>query len=351
MIINCDYCNKEFNKKPSQIKRSKNHFCSKDCHNKWMDGKTYPERSTKVTHNCHQCGESITVPNYKFERFLKGEIKDLFCDKDCSARWKSVHFKGEKSTKYNSIETNCEFCGTVYIVPKSRENTSKYCSNDCHSKDRIENIEVICDYCEITFTKKRAMIRNNNFCNRECSAQWNSENNKRQVAIACFICDKEFNVHRSRAESAKSCSKKCHYIWLKEYYFKSDKGRQHLINNGVKSQLNQNYSDTKPERIMKEYLIHNNIEFIPQHPMYDKFVVDFYLPKEDAVIEVFGDYWHGNPLFYGESEKTKPLSEKQIRQKKKDKSRQAYLEKCGHSFHILWENDIYHNLAEITKFL
>ncbi|GEM_PF-2993594 len=351
MLIVCTYCSKKLNKKPSQIKRSKNHFCDKKCHNKWMRGKTRPEKQNKVKHNCHQCDKPMEVENYKYKRFLNGEIKNLFCNKNCLADWQRVNFKGEKSSKFNRITKKCGFCDEEYSIPKSRENTSKYCSNECHSNSRIEDIVVECNYCDSMFTKKRAQIKDRNFCSKSCSSKWNSENNNLQVAKECFACNKKYKVHRSRAESSKTCSRECHGIWLKEYYFKTEKGKQHLINNGVKSQLTQKHSDTKPERIIKELLIHKNIEFIPQHLMYDKFVVDFYLPKENIVIEVFGDYWHGNPLFYGELGTMKPLTEKQIKQKNKDKAREAYLKKCGHAFYILWEHDIYNNLEEVIEFL
>lgn len=351
MLINCDYCGEEFHKKPSQIKRSKNHFCSKWCNDKWQTGRTRPERSNRVRHNCEQCNKEILVENYKYNRFLNGEIKNLFCDIQCYAEWQKVNLRGANNPAYNSIEKECRFCGDSYTIPKSEEKTSKYCSAECRISGRVEDIEVTCDYCDTVFTKKRAQIRNRNFCNRECSGKWTSENNNFQVSKECLICKKDFLVHRGREETAKTCSKECHYTWLREYHCKEEDVRKRLIKQGVNSQKNKKYSETKPERILKEFLIQKNIEFIPQHSMYDKFVVDFYLPKENIVIEVFGDYWHGNPLFYGDEENPKPLTKKQIKQKKKDKAREAYLKTCGHEFQVLWEHDIYHNLSEITKFL
>lgn len=34
--LNCDYCGKEFGRYPSNIKQSKNHFCSQKCKGQWQ---------------------------------------------------------------------------------------------------------------------------------------------------------------------------------------------------------------------------------------------------------------------------------------------------------------------------
>ena len=43
MLVNCSNCNKEFNKIPSEIKRTKNHFCSRHCSTTY-NNKKYPKR-------------------------------------------------------------------------------------------------------------------------------------------------------------------------------------------------------------------------------------------------------------------------------------------------------------------
>lgn len=291
MLIRCTYCNTEFHRSPSQVKASKRHYCSRECHNEW--------------------------------RRKKGRT-DVICD----------------------------HCSKKFSLINSKLDTTRFCSRSCRLKGlKAEYVDLVCKYCENQFTRKRAQVFATTFCDRECSARWNSEYNNRQATIECLICSKKFNVQRSRANTAKTCSRKCHGVWLSEYYAKTKEGKEHYRNNGIKTTMNQNYSQTKPERIMSEFLIHNNIEFIPQHLMYDKFIVDFYLPNNNIVIEVFGDYWHGNPKFYGETGALKPLTKKQNKQKSKDRSREAYLKKCGHEFHILWEDDIYNKLSEITEFL
>jgi G:T-mismatch repair DNA endonuclease (very short patch repair protein) len=89
---------------------------------------------------------------------------------------------------------------------------------------------------------------------------------------------------------------------------------------------------TKPEREMALILEKMKRPFIHNCLLYNKFFVDFLVGN--TVIEVFGDYWHGNPLFFPAPSKT------QITQHKKDKSRIAYLAKCGHNVVVFWENEI-----------
>lgn len=48
MIIKCTYCGNEFNIKPSQIKRSKNNFCSRKCHDFFRHETKVKEMSVKV---------------------------------------------------------------------------------------------------------------------------------------------------------------------------------------------------------------------------------------------------------------------------------------------------------------
>lgn len=248
------------------------------------------------------------------------------------------------------MSVHCEFCEKEYKVIKSKAEETRFCSSECRIKGRVEDISLICDFCGTAFSKKRNKIRDNNFCKKKCSEKWNSERSKR-VTLKCETCESSYVVSKGRENTSKNCSKKCHYIWLKNVYCQDPKVIERLRTQGAKSYAHQNNSNTKPERILKEYLIGNKIEFIEQLLMYDKFVVDFYLPEYDIIIEVFGDYWHANPLFYGDGVTKKKITKKQEKQIKKDRAREAYLKKCGHSFHILWENDIYNNLDKIINFL
>lgn len=348
MLIKCEYCDKEFNRKPSHVKRNKNNFCGKVCSDKWKIGKRSQSSVERIKHNCHYCSSEIKVKPSKYKMFLEGVYEDLFCNKYCLANWQRVSWKEKGSPRFKKrIEKICDHCDSEYLITQRKEENSRYCSSECRSSSKVVQIESKCNHCFKTFSRKPSAIGEKNFCDRKCYGEWSSQINSLKVEKICETCESSFTVHRNRSKSAKNCSKECHYKWLSEVYYKTEKGKAHAIKGGINSTLNQKYSNTKPERILKEFLIHEDIEYKDQYLMYDKFIVDFYIPEKNLVIEVFGDYWHANPKFYGGC--GKPLTKQQEKQIKKDNSRKAYLEKCGHRFLIMWEDDIYNILPEIAK--
>jgi very-short-patch-repair endonuclease len=60
----------------------------------------------------------------------------------------------------------------------------------------------------------------------------------------------------------------------------------------------KSFYNTKPEIRMKNILNDLNIKFIHQYPLKTKhnhFLVDFFIPLYNIVIEVDGKYWHAHP--------------------------------------------------------
>jgi very-short-patch-repair endonuclease len=60
------------------------------------------------------------------------------------------------------------------------------------------------------------------------------------------------------------------------------------------------------------------------------FIVDFRVGM--LIIEADGDYWHGHPS-------REPLTQRQIKQQKRDAARNKYLTKCGYVVVRIWESD------------
>lgn len=88
MLVKCDNCGKEFNKKPNQIKRHKTHFCSKGCQKEFKNIKT-PVR-------CEQCGKDFN----KIPSNIKLHPRH-FCSRVCSHE-ASRKYVGEVSGNYFS---------------------------------------------------------------------------------------------------------------------------------------------------------------------------------------------------------------------------------------------------------
>lgn len=106
----------------------------------------------------------------------------------------------------------------------------------------------------------------------------------------------------------------------------------------------RSYVMTKPEKIIAHQLNLLNVKYTHNAPLYNKFLVDFLL-ENGLIIEVFGDYWHGNPLIF------KMLNNTQVKQQNKDKSRLSYLKSCGRKVLVFWENDIKSNIDLIVDII
>ena len=64
------------------------------------------------------------------------------------------------------------------------------------------------------------------------------------------------------------------------------------------------------------------------------------------MIEVFGDYFHANPIKYGDG--IDRLQKKNILN---DKRKLKYLEKCGYKTVVIWENDINGDIDKIKEYI
>lgn len=80
---------------------------------------------------------------------------------------------------------------------------------------------------------------------------------------------------------------------------------------------------TNLEKIVTLYLKSKKINYKFQYLINNKFLVDFYLPEDNLIVEADGDYWHNLD-----------------RVKKKDKAENAYLAKCGFNMLRLKEEEI-----------
>ncbi len=89
---------------------------------------------------------------------------------------------------------------------------------------------------------------------------------------------------------------------------------------------------TKPELKLFGILDELDINYKPDHLMYNKFFVDAYIPDKNIILEVDGRYWHSLP-----------------KQQLKDKSRDAYLKACGYKVYRFWEDDF--DKQKISNFI
>lgn len=157
--VECEYCGKGFNRKPSEI--GERIFCSKECYQKakhHRKGKYVP---------CEYCGKLI----YRMPHYLK-KNKHLFCSRECDGKWRSKNLKGDKASHYKNalLHKICAFCGKEFTTYFKM---AKYCSRSCYFNARHirGTIEQICQNCGKKFWRhKSASVREKkyNFCSVEC---------------------------------------------------------------------------------------------------------------------------------------------------------------------------------------
>lgn len=103
---------------------------------------------------------------------------------------------------------------------------------------------------------------------------------------------------------------------------------------GMVSNLKQSkYKMNTPERKFADFLKLNKIEYVYSSIM-SKFQYDFKIKNERILIEVDGDYWHGNPNLY------KSFNDIQLKMKCRDKEKEEFAK--AHNFKLLriWVSEL-----------
>lgn len=102
------------------------------------------------------------------------------------------------------------------------------------------------------------------------------------------------------------------------------------------------------EDFAKEFLDKLGVEYVYQYEAKDigRFY-DFFIPKSNLIIEVDGDYWHGNPEKYDDSE----LKRHQIRAQRVDEYKNKWALLHGIPILRIWESDIRKNPKKVMKIL
>lgn len=281
---NCAKCNCKVMVRPSKYKPN-NNYCSRSCFYEIL----HQKNDHKVISVCEVCSKGFHLPPSR-------KNKAKFCSHKCQGL-----FKRRKNKQ-------CQQCGTSF---RPRKNDSKFCSKECAStSQQRDKVRCNCKWCNKEIYKAKSNKSKSKFCTVWCANKWAKRN---QVKINCEVCNKELWVSRSRYNNCSCCSKKCL----------------------------QNLKINKVEKEVYSILRSFNLEVIEQHEINKKFVVDAYLPKYNTIIQVDGDYWHGNPCYYPDPNK---MQRKNIA---RDKSLDKYLIKCGYQTIRIWESELKSNTSII----
>lgn len=127
-------------------------------------------------------------------------------------------------------------------------------------------------------------------------------------------------------------------IFRKNEWKNKTENEKMIIIKRLNNAMIQKKSPTKIEIKIKNFLDELNITNIKNKKI-NNFLCDFYLPDYNFVIECDGDYWHANPMFYGDKELTNP----QIKNIERDIRKNNMLNEKKIPFLRFWEHDINKN--------
>lgn len=133
---------------------------------------------------------------------------------------------------------------------------------------------------------------------------------------------------RKRMTATNPMHKPANQQKAREWHLSHPEGYQRLMAGQAKLQRDK---PSKPELRLREMLTDLGICFEPSAAIKKSFIVDIRIGN--LIIELDGDYWHGHPRFY-------PLSERQQRQQKRDRSRDKYLKACEYVIERIWECEL-----------
>lgn len=96
------------------------------------------------------------------------------------------------------------------------------------------------------------------------------------------------------------------------------------------------FKKNKIERKTEEWLNDNNIDYRYNFILDGRYQYDFRILGTNYIVEVQGDFWHGNPDIYSESD----LSERQLFKKQRDDEKLDYANEKGYNILYIWESEI-----------
>ena len=357
--IICRECKKEFE---CNI-QSKRQFCSKTCSNRSTKRKTinidYLIQLKREGKTNNECVGLIGVNTNIIGKYVNQLINENKIEKQKKIPW-------NKDKRSKEIEVSCQYCNKKFKIYECKYNSSKnkifYCDKKCEAEGKRKNhtINQICKYCGDRFKTTNTTQK---YCSNKCkndsfNPQLLLKNQKEKypskrrskVLVAKWSKDKENmlqkrNTNEYKAKIGASMrevfssrefrlkhAQKCKEGWTPK---KKQKQREMAL------KRTNNKRITIPNLIVADYLRFIGVEYKMEQPIGDICQVDILLKEKKKGIEIFGDYWHANPMIL-DLKKTKKLTHDQETNTFRDIQKKHRLEKEYPDYEILylWEGDI-----------
>lgn len=245
----------------------------------------------------------------------------------------------ENKNDFDCIWDTTKICRKKIIVRKFSCDSERVLFKDKVKKEKqIEKLKSICKVCKTHYTKTKRV------------AEWCSENckiiaisNRGKSISKTHWCKSSSNI---AVREKINKTRKANDVLLSRKYIPWNKGKTGVyspetiekIRNATIKQFHEcKVKMTGIEKKMKAFLdcenINSKFSFILKRRQYD-----FILYDKKILLELHGDFWHGNPKFYGEN--LKQLRDHQIMKRKDDFVKKRIAEENGFIYIEFWENDI-----------
>lgn len=228
------------------------------------------------------------------------------------------------------ITKNCKNCDNVFLSTTRRK---IFCSNECYmqthsvikgnAESRAKTIEYIC---------QRYPHANLETLSNELGlsvAHIRDIAYKKGVLRDGQSLEKQYGIVSEYMTDSNPMFRPEVVAKVSDYWKAHPEERKVLGAKGRQSQSRKNPS--KLELRCAEYLAQLGIDYEHQAIIKDKFVVDFRMGN--IILQCDGDYWHGHKRF-------EPLTERQLKQQKRDAAQDKYLQACGYTVIRIWESDL-----------
>lgn len=302
----CANCNTPIRVKNKTYKESGN-FCSKDCF--YKSGRERPKSKTGGNKVCPVCLSVFYVSKSRFDAAI-------YCSQKC------------KGIASRHAEKPCEICGKIFRPHFGRKN-QRCCSRACGAQLRKNGELRQCGYCKKELYVTQADMKPVNYCCKPCADKARSQKDK----YVCQVCGSDFYWSPSRASfNPKYCSQACRN--------ESPEWHQVMIKNNLLQQNKKglNRLELAGRNILEEI----GCDFQEQVLLFDKFLVDVFIPSHNIVIQWDGDYWHGRN---GASD------DRQKKRKALDKSQDAYMTKSGVTVLRFWESEVKNERSKVVEII
>jgi len=261
---------------------------------------------------CTYCKNSLKI---SYKKYNKSKSKKFYCTKKCEAN---------DRRKNEIIILICKCCGEKYPTTNKYQ---KYCSNKC--KNNSFDPQVLLKNQKINYgPERRSRVLKNKWAKDKEKMLEKRNTDEYRIKIGETTRERFENDSVFRAKHSQNCKEG----WTSE---KKEKQRKIALN-----RMN-NKCITIPNLIVADYLKFLGVNYKMEQPIGNICRVDILINEKKIGIEIFGDYWHANPLIL-ELKENKTLTYDQKGNTKGDCEKAIKLKEEYPQYKILylWEGDI-----------